>query len=176
MRSPVTTAASGIRPTDPVRSPAVSPAGIGYHGGAGHGVQTATPARVQRAEVGDPVPLFVHARPVSAALAFALTATTATTATFTSSAVVLDQEVGYIPFDHDAANLFLQLVASRYEQGSILVTSNLPFGRWGEVFGDEVVAAAMIDRLVHHAEVLTLAGDSYRTRARRELLAKDRDH
>ncbi len=55
------------------------------------------------------------------------------------------------------------------------LTSHLPFGRWGEVFGDEVVAAAMIDRLVHHAEVLTLAGESYRTRARRELLAKDRD-
>ena len=84
-------------------------------------------------------------------------------------------EVGYIPFDHDAANLFFQLVASRYEQASVMVTSNLPFGRWGEVFGDEVVAAAMIDRLVHHAEVLTLAGDSYRTRARRQLLAKDRD-
>jgi DNA replication protein DnaC len=83
--------------------------------------------------------------------------------------------VGYIPFDTDAANLFFQLVASRYEQASILVTSNLPFGRWGEVFGDEVVAAAMIDRLVHHAEVLTLAGDSFRTRARRELLAKNRD-
>jgi len=62
-----------------------------------------------------------------------------------------------------------------HETGSILVTSNLPYGRWGEVFGDEVVAAAMIDRLVHHAEVLTLAGESYRTRARRELLAKDRD-
>ena len=84
-------------------------------------------------------------------------------------------EVGHIPFDHDAANLFFHLVASRDEQGSILVTSNLPFGRWGEVFGDEVVAAAMIDRLVHHAEVLTLAGESYRTRARRELLAKDRE-
>lgn len=66
-------------------------------------------------------------------------------------------------------------MASRYETGSILVTSNLPFGRWGELFGDEVVAAAMIDRLVHHARALTLAGDSYRTRARRELLAKDRD-
>lgn len=90
--------------------------------------------------------------------------------------LIIIDEVGYIPFDHDAANLFFQLVASRYEQGSILLTSNLPFGRWGEVFGDEVVAAAMIDRLVHHAEVLTLAGDSYRTRARRELLAKDRDH
>lgn len=89
--------------------------------------------------------------------------------------LIIVDEVGYIPFDTDAANLFFQLVASRYEQGSILVTSNLPFGRWGEVFGDEVVAAAMIDRLVHHAEVLTLAGESYRTRARRGLLAKDRE-
>ena len=90
--------------------------------------------------------------------------------------LIIIDEVGYIPFDTDAANLFFQLVASRYEQGSIMVTSNLPFGRWGEVFGDEVVAAAMIDRLVHHAEVLTLAGDSYRTRARRELLAKERNN
>jgi len=90
--------------------------------------------------------------------------------------LIIIDEVGYIPFDHDAANLFFQLIASRYEQGSVIVTSNLPFGRWGEVFGDEIVAAAMIDRLVHHAEVLTLSGDSYRTRARRELLAKDRDN
>jgi DNA replication protein DnaC len=90
--------------------------------------------------------------------------------------LIIVDEVGYIPFDHDAANLFFQLIASRYEQGSVMVTSNLPFGRWGEVFGDEIVAAAMIDRLVHHAEVLTLSGDSYRTRARRELLAKDRDN
>jgi DNA replication protein DnaC len=52
-----------------------------------------------------------------------------------------------------------------------MVASNLPFGRRGESFSDDVVAAAMIDRLVHHAEVLTLSGDSYRTRARRELLA-----
>jgi len=81
-------------------------------------------------------------------------------------------EVGYNPFDQYAANLFFQLVASRYEQGSIMVTSNLPFGRWGETFSDDV-AAAMIDRLVHHAEVLNLTGDSYRTRARRELLAQD---
>jgi DNA replication protein DnaC len=88
--------------------------------------------------------------------------------------LIIIDEVGYIPFDQDAANLFFQLIASRYEIGSILVTSNLPFGRWGETFSDDVVAAAMIDRLVHHAEVLTLTGDSYRTRARRELLTKDR--
>lgn len=84
--------------------------------------------------------------------------------------LVIIDEVGYLPFDADTANLFFQLIAARYEQGSILVTSNMPFGRWGEIFADDIVAAAMIDRLVHHAEVLTLAGDSYRTRSRRELL------
>jgi DNA replication protein DnaC len=87
--------------------------------------------------------------------------------------LLIIDEIGYIPFDQHAANLFFQLISSRYEQGSVLVTSNMPFGRWGEIFGDDVVAAAMIDRLVHHAEVLTLAGDSYRTRSRRELLKKD---
>jgi DNA replication protein DnaC len=86
--------------------------------------------------------------------------------------LLIIDEVGYLPFDQHAANLFFQLISSRYEQGSVLVTSNLPFGRWGEIFGDDVVAAAMIDRLVHHAEVLALTGDSYRTRTRRELLAK----
>jgi DNA replication protein DnaC len=84
--------------------------------------------------------------------------------------LLIIDEVGYIPFDTTAANLFFQLIAARYEQGSLLVTSNMPFGRWGEVFSDDIVAAAMIDRLVHHAEVLTLTGESYRTRTRRHLL------
>ena len=75
-------------------------------------------------------------------------------------------EVGYMPFEPEAANLFFQLVSSRYERASLIVTSNKPFGRWGEVFGDEVVAAAMIDRLVHHAEVISLKGDSYRLKDR----------
>ena len=75
-------------------------------------------------------------------------------------------EVGYIPFEPEAANLFFQLVSSRYERASLIVTSNKVFGRWGEVFGDDVVAAAMIDRLVHHAEVIALKGDSYRLRDR----------
>jgi len=79
--------------------------------------------------------------------------------------LVID-EVGYIPFEPEAANLFFQLVSSRYERASLIVTSNKPFGRWGEVFGDDVVAAAMIDRLVHHAEVVTLKGDSYRLKDR----------
>ncbi len=79
--------------------------------------------------------------------------------------LVID-EVGYIPFEPEAANLFFQLVSSRYERASLIVTSNKAFGRWGEVFGDDVVAAAMIDRLVHHAEVITLKGDSYRLKDR----------
>ena len=75
-------------------------------------------------------------------------------------------EVGYIPFEAEAANVFFQLVSARYERASLIVTSNKPFGRWGEVFGDDVVAAAMIDRLVHHAEVISLKGDSYRLKNR----------
>src|SRR6201991_3408831 len=80
--------------------------------------------------------------------------------------VLVVDEVGYIPFEPEAANLFFQLVSSRYERASLIVTSNKPFGRWGEVFGDDVVAAAMIDRLVHHAEVISLKGDSYRIKDR----------
>jgi DNA replication protein DnaC len=79
--------------------------------------------------------------------------------------LVID-EAGYIPFEPEAANLFFQLVSARYERASLIVTSNKPFGRWGEVFGDDVVAAAMIDRLVHHAEVISLKGDSYRLKDR----------
>jgi DNA replication protein DnaC len=75
--------------------------------------------------------------------------------------LVID-EVGYISFDAEAANLFFQLVSSRYERATVIVTSNKPLGGWGEVFGDATVAAAMIDRLVHHAEVVNLKGDSYR--------------
>jgi len=82
------------------------------------------------------------------------------------SPLLVVDEVGYIPFEAEAANLFFQLVSARYERASLIVTSNKPFGRWGEVFGDDVVAAAMIDRLVHHAEVVALKGDSYRLKNR----------
>ncbi|AQP51502.1 IS21-like element helper ATPase IstB [Tessaracoccus flavescens] len=84
--------------------------------------------------------------------------------------LLIIDEVGYLPLDAAAAALFFQLVASRYETGSIIVTSNLPFSRWGETLGDDVVAAATIDRLVHHAHVIGLDGDSYRTRAHRDTI------
>src|SRR5437868_9747812 len=79
--------------------------------------------------------------------------------------IVVD-EVGYIPFDPEAANLMFSLVSSRYERASMIVTSNKPFSAWGEIFGDEAVATAMLDRLVHHAEILALKGDSYRLRGK----------
>ena len=82
--------------------------------------------------------------------------------------LLIIDEVGYLPFDSAAAALFFQLIASRYETGSVIVTSNLPFSRWGETLGDDVVAAATIDRLIHHAHVIPLDGDSYRTRAHRK--------
>ncbi len=80
--------------------------------------------------------------------------------------LIIVDEVGYLPFEQDAANLFFQLVSSRYEHASLVLTSNLPFSAWGGVFGDQAVAAAMIDRIVHHADVLTLKGTSYRLRGR----------
>jgi DNA replication protein DnaC len=80
--------------------------------------------------------------------------------------LLIIDEVGYIPFDPAAANLMFSLISSRYERASVIVTSNKPFSAWGEIFGDETVAVAMIDRLVHHAEILSLKGDSYRLQGR----------
>jgi len=80
--------------------------------------------------------------------------------------LLIIDEVGYIPFDPEAANLMFSLISARYERASVVITSNKPFSSWGDIFGDEVVAAAMIDRLVHHAEILSLKGDSYRLKDR----------
>jgi DNA replication protein DnaC len=71
--------------------------------------------------------------------------------------LVID-EVGYIPFDTGAANLIFHLIASRYETAATIVTSNRAFSRWGDIFSDEVVAAAIADRLVHHADVIATSG------------------
>jgi DNA replication protein DnaC len=88
--------------------------------------------------------------------------------------LIIVDEVGYLPFEPEAANLFFQLVSSRYEHASIILTSNLPFARWGDVFGDHAVASAMIDRIVHHAEVLTLKGNSYRLKDTKLTLPSER--
>ena len=81
--------------------------------------------------------------------------------------LLIVDELGYLPFEANAAHLFFQLVSRRYERGSMLVTSNRTVGEWGEVFGDPVVATAILDRLLHHSHVITIRGDSYRLREKR---------
>ncbi|MCB9690144.1 MAG: ATP-binding protein [Alphaproteobacteria bacterium] len=76
-------------------------------------------------------------------------------------------ELGYLPFEAEASHLFFQLVARRYERGAMLLTSNRSVGEWGHVFGDPVVATAILDRLLHHSHVLTIRGESYRLKAKR---------
>ena len=81
--------------------------------------------------------------------------------------LLIIDELGYLPFEQDAAHLFFQLVSRRYERGSMLVTSNRSVAEWGAVFGDPVVATAILDRLLHHSSVITIRGDSYRLREKR---------
>ncbi len=80
--------------------------------------------------------------------------------------LLIVDEVGYLPLERQAANLLFALVSRRYERGSIVITSNRGFEAWGEILGDAMVAAALIDRLVHHATMVTLKGKSYRLRER----------
>jgi len=86
---------------------------------------------------------------------------------FAKPKLLIVDELGYLPFETDAAHLFFQLVSRRYERGSLLLTSNRSVGEWGSVFGDPVVATAILDRLLHHSHVLTIRGDSYRLREKR---------
>lgn len=76
-------------------------------------------------------------------------------------------ELGYLPLEAQAAHVFFQLVSRRYERGAMLVTSNRGVGEWGGVFGDPVVATAILDRLMHHSTVLAIRGESYRLREKR---------
>ena len=79
-------------------------------------------------------------------------------------------EIGYLPVVASGGNLFFQLVNARYERGAMILTSNRGFAEWGEVFGDPVVATALLDRLLHHAVVVQIEGASYRLRAHADLM------
>jgi len=86
----------------------------------------------------------------------------------TQPKLLIIDEIGYIPIDRQGANLFFQLVSRRYERGSILLTSNQSLGAWGEVFGDAVIASAILDRLLHHSTTVNIKGESYRLREKRK--------
>jgi len=76
--------------------------------------------------------------------------------------LLIIDELGYMPITREQANLLFQLISMRYERGSIIITSNYNFDEWGRIFEDNVVAAAIIDRLVHHAKIFYINGNSYR--------------
>lgn len=82
--------------------------------------------------------------------------------TFTVPRLLIVDEIGYLPIDQAGANLFFQLISRRYERGPVILTSNQSFGSWGEVFGDRVIATAILDRVLHHAITINIRGNSYR--------------
>lgn len=86
----------------------------------------------------------------------------------TQPKLLIIDEIGYIPIDRQGANLFFQLVSRRYERGAILLTSHQSLGAWGEVFGDTVIASAILDRLLHHATTINIKGESYRLKEKRK--------
>jgi DNA replication protein DnaC len=81
---------------------------------------------------------------------------------YTMPRLLIIDEIGYLPIDRTGANLFFQLISRRYERGPMILTSNQGFGSWDDVFGDRVIATAILDRLLHHAITVNIRGNSYR--------------
>jgi DNA replication protein DnaC len=82
--------------------------------------------------------------------------------------LLIIDEMGYLPFDRPAANFLFQLVSRRYERGAIILTSNKSYGEWGDIFSDHVLAAAILDRLLHHSITINIRGESYRLKDKRK--------
>jgi DNA replication protein DnaC len=91
----------------------------------------------------------------------------------TRNALLVVDEIGYLPLTQGGANLFFQLINARYERGAMILTSNRGFKDWGEIFGDNVIAAALLDRLLHHAVVIQIDGNSYRLREHAALVPEN---
>ena len=89
---------------------------------------------------------------------------------FTRAALLIVDEIGYLPISKGGASLFFQIVNARYEKGAMILTSNRSFAEWGDIFGDPVVATALLDRLLHHAVVVRIEGASYRLRKHADLI------
>jgi len=91
--------------------------------------------------------------------------------------VLIIDEMGYLPLDELGATIFFQLISARYERGSIILTSNKSYGDWGSIFGDPIIATAILDRLLHHSTTINIRGESYRLKDRRRagLLSRPED-
>lgn len=92
---------------------------------------------------------------------------------FTSYSVLIIDEVGFLPISRDEANLFFQLINMRYEKHPTIITTNKSFNKWDEVFGDPVIANAILDRLLHHSKVFSIVGPSYRTKDKTKYFSED---
>ena len=119
--------------------------------------------------------LFINAHKLMSKLSGSLYTETLNTtlADLTKYHLIIVDEFGYLPVKEDQANAFFQLIARKYEKTSLIMTSNLNFDQWGKVFGNEVLAAAILDRLLHHCHVIQINGDSYRLKAKKR---KDGDN
>jgi DNA replication protein DnaC len=83
--------------------------------------------------------------------------------------LLIIDEVGYLPFTAQESKLLFEVIAKRYEKGSVILTSNLPFGQWGQIFAnDTALTSAMLDRILHHSHIVPIKGDSYRIREKKQ--------
>ena len=94
---------------------------------------------------------------------------------FAKYKLLIIDEVGFLPLDSESSNLLFQLIAKRYEKHSTIITTNKSLSRWGEVFGDNVLANAILDRLIHHSHIINITGRSYRTKDKMSMI-EDEDH
>ena len=88
--------------------------------------------------------------------------------TLTKYKLLIIDEIGYLPFDAESSHLFFRLISMRYEHSSTIFTSNKSYGEWGEIFGDPVIATAILDRILHHSITLNIKGESYRLKKRKK--------
>lgn len=89
--------------------------------------------------------------------------------------VLIIDEIGYLPFNNQGANLFFQLITKRYEKKSTIITTNKPFSKWGEVFNDNMLANAILDRLIHHSQIVKITGPSYRIKDKLKNLEEEKN-
>lgn len=89
---------------------------------------------------------------------------------FSKYKLLIIDEIDYMPIDRDSANLFFQLIAKRYEKHCTIITTNTPFSKWGEIFCSPTLANAILDRLLHHSQIVSIKGPSYRLREKRAFM------
>ena len=92
---------------------------------------------------------------------------------FAKYKLLIIDEVGFLPLDSESSNLLFQLITKRYEKHSTIITTNKSLSRWGEIFGDNVLANAILDRLIHHSHIINITGRSYRTKDKISMIEED---